>query len=80
VSGRTISIILGGAIVLLGCFHIGYAFVARLRGRGFLGGRGFVFEAERDGDPVGFKTVLWGNLASGLLEIVIGTYLILTGH
>jgi hypothetical protein len=78
VSGRTVSIIFGSAIVLLGCFHIGCGIVAQLGGHGFWGGRGFIFDAEDDGDPVGFRTVVWGNMASGVFEVVVGSYLILT--
>jgi len=80
-SGQTGSIIFGSVIALLGVAHIINGVMAKLRGGGFWSaGRNLYLDAEEDGDPVGFKTVVWGNLASGVFMIVVGTYLALTGH
>ncbi len=80
-SGQTFSMIFGSVIALLGVGHIVYAIMSKLRGGGFWwAGRNLHLEAEEDGDPVGFKTVVWGNLASGAFMIVVGTYLALTTH
>ena len=75
-SGRTFSVIFGSVIALLGVVHIIYGIVAKRRGGGFWwAGRSLYLEAEKDGDPVGFKAVVWGNVASGVFMVVIGGYL-----
>lgn len=33
-------------------------------------GRNLYLEADQDGDPVGFKTVVWDNVASGMFMVV----------
>jgi hypothetical protein len=81
VSGQTSSIILGGVIGLLGVAHIINGLMSKLRGSGFWwAGRNLYLDAEEDGDPVGLKTVVWGNLASGVFMIVVGTCLAQTGR
>jgi hypothetical protein len=80
-NGRTFSVIFGGVIALLGVVHIIYSLVAKRTGGGsWWAGRNLYLEAEENGDPIGFKTVVRGNVASGVFMVVIGSYLALTGH
>ena len=80
-SGQTISLILGGVVALLGAVNIVRGILFKIRGRGIWWSRGIYVEAEDDGhDPVGFQTVVLGNVVMGVFMIVIGGYLILTAR
>jgi hypothetical protein len=80
VTDRTISIVLGTILVLVGCARIVYAIKCYRSGHGIFAARHFFLETERDGDPVGFQTVVLGNAAMGVFVIVVGAYLFATAN
>jgi hypothetical protein len=68
-TGRTFSIIFGCVIAALGV-HIIYSFVSKRRsGRFWWAGRNLYFDADEVGDPVGFRPIVEGNVASGVFDL-----------
>jgi hypothetical protein len=66
------------AIVMLtfGLFKIYYAIRCATKGRGAFFFKPLIFETERDGDPVGFQSVVWGNAAMGAFMVFVAGYLL----
>jgi hypothetical protein len=78
-SGRTVSLLIGGIFIFIGLMNIAQSIVFKVRRRGFFWARSLYLDAEDDGhDPVGFQTVVWGNAAMGGFAIFGGLYVILT--
>ena len=64
--------------ITLGVLKIYYAISCAAKGQGSFFFKPLMLDAERDGDPVGFQSVVWGNAAMGAFMIFVGTYLLLT--
>ena len=64
-------------IALLNFWH---AYSGWRSGRASIHLRGMSLEADREDDPVGFPTAVWGNVALGLFALSGAAWLILFTH
>jgi len=80
VTSRIISIVVGAIFGFVGCARIIYAIKCHRSGSGIFASRNLFLDTERDGDPVGFQTVVLGNAALGIFAIVVGAYLFATAN
>ena len=46
-------------------------------GRAVIEVRGISLDADRDDDPVGFQTAVWGNVALGIFALAVALWLAL---
>jgi hypothetical protein len=75
---RTFDLALAGLLAALALFNFVRAFAGWWRGRAeWFAGRGVEFSGDREDDPVGFATAIWGNVAAGLFALGIAASLIL---
>lgn len=75
-AGFVFKLAFGGLIAAIGLLNLCGALIGWRRGRAdWHAGRGLRLSADREDDPVGFTTAVWGNVAAGLFALAMAAVL-----